>query len=202
MSSSDQSIDFHTGEPAFAVDRNGRVVAWNDSAESAFGYKEEDALGHWCWELLRGEDSDGNLYCCKHCPRREMAIQNKPPNRAHLRFRTASGKLDDFTVSTVVVHDEAGGEVLINLCGFEKTGNGSGGVKQKKPAPGVGPDVLTPREMEVLGYLAEGHSTRDMAATLNITVPTVRNHIEHMLHKLNAHSRLEAVAVCRRMGLI
>jgi DNA-binding CsgD family transcriptional regulator len=53
----------------------------------------------------------------------------------------------------------------------------------------------------VLGHLADGHTTREIATLLSITVPTVRNHIDHILHKLHAHSRLEAVAVSRRLGL-
>ena len=61
--------------------------------------------------------------------------------------------------------------------------------------------ILTPREREVLGHLADGHTTREIATLLSITVPTVRNHIDHILHKLHAHSRLEAVAVSRRLGL-
>jgi len=61
---------------------------------------------------------------------------------------------------------------------------------------------VTPRELEVLRMLSAGRSTRDIAAQLFISYATTRNHIQHILHKLGAHSRLQAVAIATRQGLI
>ena len=61
---------------------------------------------------------------------------------------------------------------------------------------------VTPRELEVLRMLSAGRSTRDIAAQLFISYATTRNHIQHILHKLGAHSRLQAVAIATRRGLI
>ena len=55
------SIVFNTGEPAYAVDRNGRIVAWNEAAAHTFGYSESTALNANCWELLAGQDIFGNV---------------------------------------------------------------------------------------------------------------------------------------------
>ena len=54
---------------------------------------------------------------------------------------------------------------------------------------------LTPREAEVLAALAEGGSTARVAASLGISVSTVRSHVKGILAKLGVHSRVEAVAV-------
>jgi PAS domain S-box-containing protein len=62
--------------------------------------------------------------------------------------------------------------------------------------------VLTPRQTEVLQLLAGGASTSQIQETLHLSRETVRNHIRHLLRALGAHSRLEAVAVARRTGLI
>lgn len=62
--------------------------------------------------------------------------------------------------------------------------------------------VLTPRQTEVLHLLAAGASTSQMQDALHLTRETVRNHVRHLLRALGAHSRLEAVAVARRSGLI
>ncbi len=62
--------------------------------------------------------------------------------------------------------------------------------------------VPTPRQAEVLQLLAEGASTAQIQETLHLSRETVRNHIRHLLRALGAHSRLEAVAVARRSGLI
>lgn len=66
---------------------------------------------------------------------------------------------------------------------------------------GVGSD-LTARELEVLQLLGDGASKDDIADRLFVSPNTVRNHIQSVLSKLGAHSRLEAVAVASREGLI
>jgi DNA-binding NarL/FixJ family response regulator len=63
-------------------------------------------------------------------------------------------------------------------------------------------EILTPRELQVLRLLAEGHKTEEVATLMSISTATVRNHVEHVLRKLHAHSRLEAVAVARKLGLV
>ena len=66
---------------------------------------------------------------------------------------------------------------------------------------GVAP-TLTARQTEVLQLLAGGASTSQIQDTLHLSRETVRNHVRHLLRALGAHSRLEAVAVARRSGLI
>jgi NarL family two-component system response regulator LiaR len=54
--------------------------------------------------------------------------------------------------------------------------------------------TLTPREWEVIDLLHDGRSTEEIATTLVVATETVRSHIKHILRKLNARSREEAVA--------
>ena len=60
---------------------------------------------------------------------------------------------------------------------------------------------LTPRQAQVLRQLELGHSTEQIANELHLSSETVRNHIRHLLRALNAHSRLEAVAIGRQEHL-
>lgn len=69
-----------------------------------------------------------------------------------------------------------------------------------RPSPPGGD--LTARESEVLQLVGAGRSNRQVADELGISVHTVRNHVAHLLEKLDAHSRLEAVATATRMGLL
>lgn len=61
---------------------------------------------------------------------------------------------------------------------------------------------LTPREIEVLALLAEGASNQQIAAKLEITVNTVRNHVQSVLAKMEAHTKLEAVVKALKLGII
>jgi two-component system nitrate/nitrite response regulator NarL len=61
---------------------------------------------------------------------------------------------------------------------------------------------LTVREREVLELVAEGLSNKAIAAALSLRLNTVRNHVQNILTKLDAHSKLEAVAIATREGLI
>jgi PAS domain S-box-containing protein len=58
---------------------------------------------------------------------------------------------------------------------------------------------LTPRQAEVLRLLEHGRSTTQIADELHLSQETVRNHVRHLLRALGVNSRLEAVAVARRL---
>ena len=66
--------------------------------------------------------------------------------------------------------------------------------------PGV--VALTRRESEVLDAIAEGLSTMEIARALHISVNTARNHVQRILEKLDVHSRMQAVNVAARYGLL
>jgi two-component system response regulator NreC len=63
-------------------------------------------------------------------------------------------------------------------------------------------DDLTPREREVLTYIAEGYTNREIAEALVISVKTVDRHRENIMQKLNLHSRVELVKYAIEKGLI
>ena len=61
---------------------------------------------------------------------------------------------------------------------------------------------LTPRELQVLAMLAEGMSNSAIAGSLSVSTNTVRNHVQSVIEKLGAHSKLEAVTEAIRQGLV
>ncbi len=63
-------------------------------------------------------------------------------------------------------------------------------------------DDLTPREIEVLSRIAGGNRNRDIAEKLFITEETVKVHIKHIMDKLGASDRTQAVAIGVRRGII
>ncbi len=61
---------------------------------------------------------------------------------------------------------------------------------------------LTPREREILNYIAQGYLNKQIAAELDISEQTIKNHVTSILRKLNANARTEAVVVAIKQGLI
>jgi two-component system response regulator DegU len=61
---------------------------------------------------------------------------------------------------------------------------------------------LTPRETEILQYIAQGFLNKQIAAELGISEQTIKNHVTSILRKLNANARTEAVVVAIKQGLI
>ena len=68
--------------------------------------------------------------------------------------------------------------------------------------PGGIVEPLTPRELEVLAFLAAGASNQRIAGELVVTLDTVKKHVSHIFGKLGAASRTEAVARARQLGVL
>jgi len=66
----------------------------------------------------------------------------------------------------------------------------------------LGEEDLTPREIDVLRRVAEGNRNRDIAEKLFISEETVKVHIKHIMEKLGASDRTQAVAIALRRGII
>ena len=63
-------------------------------------------------------------------------------------------------------------------------------------------EALTPREIDVLRHVAGGNRNRDIAELLMISEETVKVHLKHIMEKLAASDRTQAVAIALRRGII
>ena len=70
------------------------------------------------------------------------------------------------------------------------------------PPPPTADYALSPREKEVLRYLVDGYSYKQIASEINITIETVRSHIKNIYTKLQVHSKSQAVAKAIREHLV
>ena len=61
---------------------------------------------------------------------------------------------------------------------------------------------LTPKETEILNYIAQGYLNKQIAIELGISEQTIKNHVTSILRKLNANARTDAVVVAIKQGLI
>ena len=64
------------------------------------------------------------------------------------------------------------------------------------------PDPLTPRELEILRLVAQGHTNREIAERLIVAVGTIKVHVEHILGKLGAIDRTQAAVRAVELGLV
>ncbi len=62
--------------------------------------------------------------------------------------------------------------------------------------------VLTKREQQILKYIADGNTNKQIAKTLSISEQTIKNHVSAILRKLNANDRAHAVVLAIRNGWI
>jgi LuxR family transcriptional regulator, maltose regulon positive regulatory protein len=88
---------------------------------------------------------------------------------------------------------------LLRACG--QAGAAAPSRRAAAARPGL-PEPLTDREMEVLRLLAAGRSNQRIAHELVVALDTVKKHVTHILGKLGAANRTEAVARARQLGLI
>jgi DNA-binding CsgD family transcriptional regulator len=171
--------------PSYVLDRNGRVRWLNAAAITLVG----DARGRPFTTLIAPEDV--------------------PRARARFADRLRGAALPaDFAVDLITV---GGGRARVEISSvalqsrdhhaigvFGLAVRVAGGERDG----GHAEHPLTPRQVQVLRLLATGSSTEQIAATLHLSRETVRNHVRHILRALDARSRLEAVAIAHREGLV
>ncbi len=201
-------------QAAFACNQNGRIVAWNECAEQFLGHASAEMIGRHCFEVLDGRDVFGNRFCHERCAIRSMIRRQEPINQWQLNYRTAAGARIDVSVSAVLVNGGKGAECVVVhvLKPVETSGDELGPGTADEPTgrlaledsvdTGADPVKLTIRERQILRMLASGSNTSEIVDRLYISANTVRTHIRNIIHKLNAHSRLEAVSRAIRKRLL
>jgi PAS domain S-box-containing protein len=206
-----------SGTAAFATDESGCITIWNHGAEELLGYPAVRVLGKSCSEILCGVDIFGNRFCDHQCPLTHMVERAEPVHQFELDVRAESGEKIPVRFSIVVipgararqytmihfmekVDRQSEVSALVHRILTEEHTQPVSQVEARTPSPPA--RQLTSREIEVLRLLAEGTSTQDIAASLFISVPTTRNHVQSILRKLDVHSKLEAVSLALRTHLL
>jgi DNA-binding CsgD family transcriptional regulator len=200
--------------PAYGMDRHDRIVFWNEGAEKALGWSSEDVLGKMCYDVLAGRDVFGNLYCMRDCPVVASAIAGDDV-RPYLLDVKRKGSTSSIKLIVRAVPLPAAGPSFAVLMHFLETEGATldnivaslrsavrepAGLPPNDPPISVSP--LSGREREIVMLLSNGYAALNIAAKLNLSHATVRNHIQNVLRKLEVHSQVEAVALAFRRGWI
>ena len=169
--------------PAYILDRNG-VVRWlNMAAVREFG----DIRGKRITQIVEPE------YAAR--ARQEFAAKllgTQQSTEETVAVRTADGRRVQVDISSTQLLQQGS---IVGVFGLaDPTG--------EPPRPVTSSVDLTPRQLDVLRYVASGYSTEHIAKTLGISIETVRNHVRGLMGRLGVHTRLEAVIRGHELGLV
>ena len=204
---------------AFVIDENLRIVFWNKTAEAILGYGSENVNGLFCYQLLHGFDEGRHLICRERCQVAKLALRSKPVPNYDIRTTTKQGEdcWLNMSVFTYQMNGKADDKVIVHLfrdinekkedeiflhrlLGVARNYHAIPPDSVKEPKLLL--DRLTQREHEVLTLMTQGHGTREISEQLSISSNTVRNHTQHILEKLQVHSRLEAVTFAIKHDIV
>jgi len=199
---------------AFAMDRNEKIIYWNSAAEKLLGWTADEVLGKACFSILAGRDPFGNLYCMRDCAIVRTAVDGASVEPFVMEVSRKRGGTQKVKVRVVSL--PAGGKAVSCLMHLVERGDPAELERlaaslraaarvtsdSPKPDPILSVSPLTAREREIVVLLSNGYAALNIAAKLNLSHATVRNHIQNILRKLEVHSQVEAIAVAFRRGWI
>jgi len=208
-----------TADAAYVLDSHGTIMSWNSAAEALFGISQGAAVGHACSETLKGIDECGHE-CGGDCSILKRANCRDPLKNYDIKTRV-NGREIWCNVSVVILESSSSTksytlhivrptdvqkrlELAVKDFVLAETSLPEENVREMlatKRSPTVTVD-LTNRETEVLRLLASGNTTERIADELGISRTTANNHIQHIMKKLSAHSRLEAIRRAEQAGLL
>lgn len=217
-------VGLQSADGIFYIDRSQRITYWSSSAEQILGYTAQDVMGRPCHEVLGGRDSQNYRFCRRNCPIVANARRGRLTSDYDVLTRRKDGA--DVWINTSILllkTKKSRSPLVIHLFRdvterrrveglarravdslremAARPGEPAGQAPQPDPHPTPLP-ALSKRELQVLQLLASGLGTRQIAENLGLSPVTARNHITHVVSKLGARNRLEAVLYASRRRLV
>lgn len=218
-------VEFKSDSPAFVTDHAQRIVRMNDAAATLLGIAEpRSVIGQHCYQVVRGRMLDGAPLCETECrvtaavrgdelPAAFPMLLPAPAPSGSSHNGDAPGRRRPVDVACVVIRspETSGDWQVLHVLRDTRQEHAAlqFATSVAAQAGNFLSDVtvdsrihsLTNRERRVLELIARGMATAAIAQSLQLSKATVRNHTQHILRKLDCHSRLEAVAMARPLLL-
>ncbi|MBK9065062.1 MAG: PAS domain-containing protein [Acidobacteria bacterium] len=198
---------------ACGIDRRHRIVFWNDGARELLGWTSREALGKKCYDVFAGHDVFGNVCCFRDCGVAVASSRGEAPAPFVMDVRKRDGTALRLVTRTIALPSP--GDAYRSLVHVFENGDGAAldamlaSIRSVVAAPAepiAGPPeetiTLSPREQQILELLAGGYGSINIAARLGLSHATVRNHVQHLLRRLDVHSQVEAVSLAFRRGML
>ncbi|MGH2973003.1 MAG: PAS domain-containing protein [Gaiellaceae bacterium] len=188
MKEIDVSLVDRLSIPASLHDVEGRFLHLNAAGERASGFSNAKMRGRSLTDPVPPEQRASVV---AHFRR---AVESREPTDFETVFVDGSGEVRGVRAQHLpLLEGDAVVGVLILAYDVRRPAD---------PRTLNGRAKLTRRQHEILELVAAGRSTADIATELSLSVETVRNHLRRLLHELDAHTRVEAVAIAQRLGLL
>ncbi len=203
-------------DAAFVVTVHGEISFWNAAAERLTGYSATDVLSKTCHDVLKGTGALGTAVCEGECSVQRCATEMESVPTFDLEITTRSGNRRWVSVTTLVFEDSRlHRRLLAHLLhdisdrkDLEQTFGRMIELSKQVISVGTSPtrpspiEALSEQEERILKLFAAAKNSAQISKHLNITLPTLRNHLHAINQKLRTHNRLEAVLHAIKRGLI
>ena len=180
---------------------DGQIVSINARALTLLQRDREQCVARPCDEVLCAHDGAGRAICQPHCIARRNADSGQPTPPMHFVARVESEPDVPLLVwvATVRISDRLPPFLVHIAIPRERESRLErylGRVAGRTPSSECDTHLasLSAREQQILEGLASDMTLRGVALRLGVSYATVRNHVQHILAKLEAHSMAEAVA--------
>lgn len=206
---------------AFATSPDQMIVYWNQAAQQMLGFSAEQIVGVRCQESVSGMFPGGaGPECVYGCPFLRILRAGDIPVPRDMQVVSADGERKLVTITPMIVTDpERESPLVLHLLAPSDSSSGQSVPAAARSEPldrpfvlvahqaadvarSAGYQALSARELEVLKLVAKGWSTERIAEELEISVHTVRNHVRHFRRKLEAKTKLDAVLIGLRLGIL
>ncbi len=187
--------------PMIVADPSGRVKFLNEAAQTLFGQGPLESKDGSATQALRV----GDLI------EQETQVSLKPWGfDSHLSVRSSvrikkKGRKVSYQCTTIPLRKRErveGAVLVLEALDPSRQSKGPSMPSRRVSQDGASAEAspLTSREQEILSHMGQGQRAKEIAEYLELSTATVRTHIQHILKKLNAHTKLEAVMTAIRRG--
>ena len=192
------------GAPVWITAPDRTLCYINERAETLLGLSSSRSIGSPCYRVIAGRDGGGLPYCQPRCPtfcQAQKGCELKPLTLRIHGAEPADHWLHVIVIPTKVPNRDGRGLVHCAIdAGHEHRMEeylarvASRTRHQSAVDRSCSLSVLSAREREVFSLLCEDANLATIADRLHVIRVTVRNHVQHILAKLDAHSTAEAIA--------
>jgi PAS domain S-box-containing protein len=195
-----------TSDAALVITPEGKICDCNEASCRLFGLPATEISSRGCAQLLEGKTASGHPICSPACPVLEQAKEGRLTDAFDVEIQAPAGRRW-VNVTTLLVPTKGHNRLIVHLLRdvevakrlellmrhiLDEISTLTGAEVPILPASASPHLELSPREHSILRMLTLGLSSKEIAEELGCSVATVRNHTQHLLHKLSVHSRTAA----------